>query len=216
METDDLIDNVLAYTDNVSAIDGDNATRRLRYLLYTQQVVDEVWNQRDWAFKYKRGTLAVSASGTDLPADFQEFGNQGGVYDANGRMLHEISPQEANVVNESGISSSVPDSFMVIGQNAGAKQIRLSAPPGGSVTLTLWYIKTSPVLTDGSDGGLLEIPVAYHHTVLLPGVVARSRKNKGDSRDWFVDYQRGLAYMVARERSLRTTTQRLPLATGNW
>src|SRR5262245_2499139 len=120
METATLISNVITFTDNVTALDAENATRRLRYLLYAQEIFEEVWNWRDWPFKYVTGSITVAAADgdADLPADFQEFGNQGGVYiQATGRMLHEVTPQEINVHREAGATVGDPGEFAVYGFN---------------------------------------------------------------------------------------------------
>lgn len=64
---------------------------------------------------------------------------------------------------------------------------------------------------------LNQIPSQYHHTVLLPGVISRTRRSKGDTRNWEKDYREGLAKMIAQERQRKSTLQRMPRAiSGMW
>lgn len=72
---------------------------------------------------------------------------------------------------------------------------------------------------DGSLGAdlvevstLLYVPSTYHFTVLLPGVISKARRVKGDTRDWLGDFNSGLAYMVNREIQRRSAVKRLPKA----
>jgi hypothetical protein len=59
---------------------------------------------------------------------------------------------------------------------------------------------------------LLYIPRTYHFTVMLPGVIAKCRKVKGDTRDWEAEFQKGLAFMVNREIQRRSAVKRMPKA----
>ena len=61
-----------------------------------------------------------------------------------------------------------------------------------------------------STSVLAVVPLTYHFSVLIPGVIAKARKVKGDTRDWEGEFQKGLAYMVNREIQRRSVVKRLP------
>lgn len=71
----------------------------------------------------------------------------------------------------------------------------------GALVLLTPFVETSPMLM---------VPEDYHHTVLLPGVMAKAKRSKGDTRDWAAEYKGGLAQMQINERPRRETAQRIP------
>jgi hypothetical protein len=72
-----------------------------------------------------------------------------------------------------------------------------------------------PVLA--THNALERIPAQYHHTVLLPGVVSKARRSKGDTRDWAGDFRKGLSRMISQERQRKSTIQRTPRSIyGMW
>lgn len=217
MDTPTLIANVINYTDNVSAADADNTTRRLRVLLAAQEVCDEVWNHAPWPFSYRRTTVAITAGVGSLPADFQYFGKYGRVYDDTGRPMTERPFEEVNDLTELSQGTLQDGIYTIFDQDTttGQKKIQLPSAVTG-ISIIIRYKTIAPTLVDtaGNASKLVLIPVSYHHTVMLPGVVAKIRKSKGDGRDWKGDYLFGLSKMMAMERILQSTIQQLPMAVG--
>lgn len=222
--TSGLIDAVLAYTEDISATDNDNATRRARLLQYMQEVVDEVWNFKEWAFKTVGATtvtIAASASSADLPADFQELGQMGGVWDSQGARMQEISINELEEFKLNG-ASNLPygNVFAIYGFNTTSSKLKLQVPvQSQAITCSVSYQKVPPTLSDTTGtttNGLNSIPVSYHNTVILAGTVAKAKASTGDARDWESKYRNGLAYMVARERNKKTAVTRIPYHSRMW
>ncbi len=97
--------------------------------------------------------------------------------------------------------------------------------------ITLTFGIDTTFVDNNSDGTLManglgalveynvldQIPSQYHHTVILPGVIARTRRSKGDTRNWEADYRDGLKRMIAQERQRKSTIQQVPRAiSGMW
>jgi hypothetical protein len=286
-------------------------------LEWAQQTLEEVWNHRPWRFKQRVEDVAVSAGElqADLPADFDNISELGGIFFDATAELSEVQAQIIFRMAELNQLSSTPTQFAVVGHNpdtalpqvifdcAGPFEVAIyyeamcplvadrpiaptlvegtAGSPDGTYTYRVIYVtrdenqsepgdisdpitvaaKTIMVTlpTSGTynvvqrkvyrtlDGGseyflvttieddttttwedtiadgslteeitgispLLAIPNTYHFTVLLPGVIAKARKVTGDTRDWYGEYQRGLAYMVSREIQRRSITKRLPRA----
>jgi hypothetical protein len=220
MTSSALIDAVLSFTDNVDSTDADYTNRRARILRAAQEIVDEVWNYRNWGFAQRNASVAVdSTSIGPLPADFMDIGDFGGVYLAND-LLEQVHPQEllrlrARAQADQGIYSIFGE--YTSGANKGLKQIHL--PKVSSATLDIWYQSVSPTLIDQTDAtnNLPLVPVQYHSTVVLAGVVYKTRKSKGEISDWYKRYQDGLAYMWTREKPRKGTVQRMPRSIpGMW
>lgn len=219
MHAQALIDKVIAYTDNVSANDSDNTTRRARILAYAQETFDEVWQFRDFPFKYKTGTTSVTANATfaSLPSDFAEVGNQGGIYvSGTTGPLTEVPIQALETDIQANYSpAGAPQRYAIFGvDTSNVKRIYIDLAP--AVTLNLVYVRVPTALADATSAELSQIPAQYHNSVILPGVVAKTRRSKGDTRNYREDFTRGLAYMAAHERPRRGTGQRLPVAISNW
>jgi len=223
VNTSTLIDAVIAYSDNVSASDGDNAGRRLRILQLAQEVGEEVWNFREWPFSYKRGTLAIAASAveTAMPTDFMELGRHGGIFDNNTKLPYDEIPfQELQMLRE-GSNTTFPEQIYSIFGSTSSGSLQYKAiqtlAVASSRTLRLIYRYLFPTLVDQTNTGELSyVPSQYHNTVLLAGIQWRSRKSKNEAKDWESAYRRGLAQMVARELPQKTMVQRFPRAVNNW
>lgn len=222
MDTEALINTVLNYTDNVSSSDADYSARRTRILQTAQEVCEEVWNFTEWPFTYKRNTaysLTASVDEVDLPSDFLELGRHGGLWENAGdhRWL-EVGYQELSDLRD-GSTLTVPRVFCIYGMNDSTMARRIQILSSGSTrTMTLIYRFLFPTLVDVSDPAseLLQIPVQYHQTVVLAGVVARTREAKNELRDWDARYRNGLAYMTAREIPTKSRASKVPRAINNW
>lgn len=225
MTSSALIDLILSYTDNISATDADNSTRRLRILQAAQEIFDEVWQFREWKFRLTTGNVTVTTGNSSVvvPSDFLELGSSGAVYSPDHKRMVERAPQELLEWRELGIGTGSPvDSFAFFDYDVTTGRIMfqiLNAVTSNQI-YKFWYNRFSPTLGDSttpSVSNLHFVPAQYHNTVLVPGVAAKIRKQKGDTRDWEGQYQRGLTEMVLRERQHKSSVQQLPRATvGSW
>lgn len=220
MTTSALIDIIINYVDNSSSADNDNSVRRTRILQYAQEVFDEVWYFRGWPFKSRSGTVTVTAGNNagDLPADFGEFGDKGGVYDGTSALV-EISEAQLIAERQSGNRQLGPYIFAVFGYNTATNRKQLQVlTQGANVTYTINYLALAPTLVDATDSTnkLDNIPAQHHQSVLVPGVAAKAKVSIGDSRDFRSQYLAGIARMTAVERPRKTVTRRAPLARGMW
>lgn len=222
MTTGDLIDRILQFTDNVDAADPANDQRRLRHLQYCQEVFDDVWHYRPWLFKMRvldPLTIPDGAGEVVLPLDFEALGPNGGVFHKdNMRRIREIDYRDLITKKRLNLQAGNPPEVFAIGgldTTTGQDMINI-LHNSGDVVLLMHY-EAAPVtlvdndIGDGSDG-LWQIPARYHRSVLLQGVHARVAKSQGDTRDWYSAYQRGLAYMIAREQKLTSEVQQFPRA----
>lgn len=221
MTTAALIDLVLNYTDNVTATDGDNTVRRTRVLQWCQEVFDLVYAHKAWPFRYITGDVTTVNGLIVVPADFHDFGDEGGVFNPLGERMMQVNPKTIHRMREAGEVDPNPSLFALYGFDASTARPNINiVNTTSSVVLTLWYLKVAPTLADSTTPGtsnLFYIPAAYHNSVLLAGVVARTRRAKGDTRNWQADFERGLAEMVKNERPRQTGIQRLPKAiNGMW
>ncbi len=222
-DTDTIIDTAIDHYDQVSSSDSDNTNRRARWLQWFQEALDEIWISGDWTFSYTTGTVTVSSStdSGDLPADFMEFGEVGGIFDnTTTEQMSEIRPVEAYsgvITSSSGENQGGISNY---GQNSSTQRRTLHLPgnAGSSQTIKILYRKVAPTLVDttGSTSNLWQLPVAYHNTVLLPLATSKGRDSHGDSRQFQQEFLRGLGSMIRRERHRKTTVQRLPSSIRIW
>lgn len=223
MNTKTLIDAVLNYTDNIGATDADNATRRARILQYAQEVFDYVWLYADWHWAYRDDAgEALDADGfMPAPADFSRFGGKGGLFRvSDGRKCTEgYDMAEFARMYNTGYRDNL-ERFCRWGQDptTGGQRFRFFST-GGLNLIDSLYLAVPPTLVDIDDtttNNLFFIPEQYHSTVLLPGVVAKTRTSKGDMRDFDKEFLKGLALMHAKEVVNQTGAQVLPLTRGMW
>jgi len=225
MEADVMLNTAGSYTEWIDPTDADYTARRLYWLQLLQEVFDEVWNYRPWPWKLRNDQITVPlADGFEpMPEDYQELGEQGGVYlvgSADGWPLEEVSPQQIQGERASGAgATSTPDHFAIFGFDVATGLPLIQLPPlGSAVNLDIWFYANPTLLVDDStSSGLTDIPLAYHQTVLLAGLVAKLRRNKGDDRDWQALFDKGLAWMVTREKPRKNTPRSMPRSMiGQW
>lgn len=217
--TKTLIDALLLRTENQSSTDAANSPRRTRILEWTQQVFDEVWNHRSWAWTQSSTTLTVTSGNTStaLPSDFQEFGPEGGVWQSSGISnpfrLEEVSPQQIDELQQGSRSLSIHQKFAVFGvDDTIGTQLFQVGKCSGAITFFARYKKQAPTLVDADDttSNLQQIPASYHHSVLLPGVQALSARSKGYKsleQDYRAAYLRGIQSMESREDRGRSSVR---------
>lgn len=216
MTTDELLDAASAFWDNVSDIDAGYGQRRSRLLLYAQQAYDEIRNEEEWEWEIAEvdDTIPANTSVLALPEDFEEFSTGGGFFvssnlspvDGDWSEVEEKSVEEISALLRTGRGRYVLPPFFAVYSGA------LNFPPSQSeFAYKLVYAKAPLTLEDGSSQDLV-LPARYHHTVLLPCLVKRLQKSKGDATDWDSEYQKGLAKMKKRERPRKTVVQQIPSA----
>lgn len=226
MLTPDLIDKIEAYTDNVDPTDLDYADRRARILQLAQEVVDDVWHFRDFSLKQRTTTMTVTSgqSSCNLPADLGDTGDLGGVF-LNGILMEEVYPIQLIQLKEglSGANGYNADYvYAIFSEGTTTPYLRKlqTTTRGSNTTYNIYYSATPPTLSDTTDDpageSLSLIPAQYHNTVLIPGVMAKVNRGKGDTRDFLSSYQRGLSLMVLRERPRKGMVQRLPPVIRAW
>jgi hypothetical protein len=211
----ELIDKVLAFTDNVAPTDLYYAARRVRIVSLLNQVSSDVWATRSWPFAMRFDSLPVPAGEgfTAVPEDFGELSEIGLVWDmATGRELSEaLNAQQLVRGDLSGVTRA-PYLYSIHGydETSGRKTIYINRNDS-DVELGLSYKALPPVFDEElTDPQLNVFPPPCHESVLLPGVIARTQKSKGDAREWQSTYINGLALMVRTERPAKTVVQRMP------
>jgi len=230
MNTKNLIDRLLLYTDNTLSTDAGTTVRRVKHLEWAQEVWDEVWHYAEWPFSYTTTgsplTIPVSQGYVALPAGFSTFGDRGTAYLSTdyGTPMTEVSPQLIQRAQRSTGSTANPTEFCVYMADDGLQRFQV---PTNSEALTvyIYYKKIPPTLVDidhATTSMLQHIPAAYHYSVLLAGCKEKAARSKGDARassEWAGVYQSALAKMVQKELSNRykSSIHRLGRATvGMW
>lgn len=221
LTTSAFIDAILLRTENQTSTDAANSPRRTRILEWSQQLFEEVWNLRPWSWTMDTATITVAAAANSvaLPSDFQEFGPEGGAWQATGitnpRRLQEVNPQIVQELQNGSQSFSIHQVFAVFDRddNVGTQEFQVGKC-SSSTNFTLLYKRLAPTLVDATDStnNLQQIPASWHYSVLLPGVQALSARSKGHQgleQDYMSQYRRGLERMIAQESRRRSSVQRM-------
>jgi hypothetical protein len=226
----ELIDQILAFSDNISPAGADYNQQRRRHLFFLREEASQTYYAREWTWRMKGTTdphVVVAAGDARglLPADFLSLGKLGAVYNQtqNGTPMEPAA--ESEVTDLIAMSTMLTNSrvYTIFGNNGGSPpQKYIYIPPTTSaVTLRLWYHPLMPTLNDSTANGGddsedsnldLACPQEYQQTVLIPGVRSRARRSKGDSR-WSVDRDermQGLNEMIRNNRRFQGGEQRLP------
>lgn len=197
LTTSALIDLILTHTEEVGATDNENATLRARILARAQEILDKVWENADWDFKLKQTTVSMTTAGVaDLPSDWADFGENGGVYISGQKWkLVYLEPRELYRRKEVyGSTSTNPDFFTVntFTSSTSARTITVYPTPTATLTLNVYYNSVAPTLVDETTGtnNLQGLPAQYHYSVMVAGLRLLTAIDKGDARDqqfaqWF-------------------------------
>jgi hypothetical protein len=227
MTVTQLIDQILAYSDNVSPAGADETDRRQRILYWAIEEANATYYAREWTYRLKSTTTPhVSVPANQgyglLPADFLSIGKFGAVYNDTQNGMPMEPAAESEVADLIAMNSQLSNSrvFTVFGTEAQTppapprKKIWIGPNPT-AVTLRLFYHPLMPTLdeTATNNNNLdLAIPVEYQQTVIVPGVRMRARRSKGDNR-WSQDRDertQGLTEMTRNNRRFQGGGQRLP------
>jgi len=217
----EIVDQVMARDDNISASAADNTNRRTRLTEYLREVEAEVWWRRDWTWKKKRDTVTVpdGVGFTTVPADFASIGNYGGVYlpTASGGDGPKLELEDESVImslREGSYSTGTPGVYALFGQDATTFLQLIQIPTNsGAVTLIMWYQPNPPDIDETTNVNAIKaIPEKYHQLVLVPGLRMKAREAKGDSRWQYSlgEYQNGLKFMQEEENRFQGQTRQSP------
>lgn len=227
MDTLTLLNSSLRF-DGILVGDSAYVRRRATHLEWAQEVVDEFVNERPWSWRVSSTpiTIASGNNSATLPADFQEVGALGGLFDTQfKKKLNERSPQE--VFDEQiAPPKAVQDDYAIAGVLSGASGLQslIIGNNSGNQTYTLKYLVKAPTLVDQTDpgSGMDKIPISYHYTIVLQGLKAKVARANGDGRgmtEWEGIYRRNLARAIAIEGQGRhSSVQHLPrnVPAGMW
>lgn len=214
-DTDALIDYILEKHFNVSSSDANASPKRARILGAAQRALDEICAEDDWLFSYKTSTVSISSGANtgDLPADFMEFGEVGGIFEDNTDVQwgegRPVDVYSGVIQGLTGDSEELASNFGWNTSN-GRRTIRTRGNVGAATTLTILYRATTPALTDQTGtttSGLYFLPASYHYPVLLPKILMFLDIDHGDINRTEEDYKRGLSAMRRRERARKTSPQ---------
>lgn len=224
MTVTEFIDQILAFSDNISPAGADYDQQRQRHLLFLREEASQTYYAREWTYRLKGTTdphvvvPAGQGSGA-LPADFLAIGKLGAVYNEsqNGQPMEPAVESEITDLIAMSTMLTNSRSYTVFGTDGGAPPRKLIWIPLNTidVTLRLWYHPLMPTLDEtpaNNDNLDQAIPQEYQQTVLIPGVRSRARRSKGDSR-WSVDRDermQGLNEMIRNNRRMQGGEQRLP------
>jgi hypothetical protein len=215
----EIIDQVLAYTDNTNPSDADNADRRTRLLFYLREILADVWYNREWPFARRRVVLTVGAGDAyaTAPIDFLALGEYGTVLldePNSGDPLENVPEHRIVEARKTTLKTQSPSIFSIFGQDPTTYAARIQFPNNDAdYDIVVSYLKKAPVIDETTNNlAIGEIPEQYHQTVLVPGVRARSTASKGDAR-WNEHqgiYLAALNWMKAKERRRQGTVWQLP------
>lgn len=213
MTTSELITTAMKYYDNVDPTDSDYTERRERNLFYAQAAVDEIIHAEDWTFTLTSGSVSITAgaSSGSLPEDFGAFHRDHVLYRADGLEIKEIPIQELLRIRKESLDGNAPSVFAIYGDTI------QTAVVSTAQTLSIFYKKAPETLEDTSneaDSNLDQIPIRYHHSVVLPLLVAKLQEGKGDAREWLSHYRRGFEQMRRSELPGQSQPKQLPLHYG--
>lgn len=220
MTVTEIIDQVIERSDNIKGSPADYLDRRLRLLDFLREVVDDIWWLRDWPWRMEWGTVTVlpGAASVTVPADFNDFGHEGGLYGPDGHPLDPVTEREIIDLQESGHRTNDPDRYSqfgidTVGMAPTYRKLLQFPYTDNGFTLRIYYDTIPPELDEaGNNGNLVRIPAQYHRRLIVLGVKAKSRESKSDARAAKTtgDYEMAKKSMLTVEARGRNQIRRLP------
>lgn len=212
------IDNLIKHFLDIGQTTADDAAFRERCLLHDQQAVDYVYHRYPWYWKQTSVSVSFNTSGEgDLPVDFGDFGQEGGVFHPTQRYALDWAPPA--LIRRWRLRVPAPSSrprwYTLAGQDAstGVKGVLIHPRPQATLSLEVVYDLKSPTLVDDtSDSGLELIPDQFVNTVIWDLAVSRLMEDEGDARYPMVKIraEQELAQMWASEKQARHVARRTP------
>lgn len=214
-----VIDDVIQNHDGLDPADDAASGRIVKYLFFLQQMHDFIHNFREWEFTFFEDTVTQSSGNdyADFPADFMEFGRNGGLWDPARRIRLEEVPRYSIFRMREEASNPVTLTTFAIGE--GVLLFPFSA--NGDTTYKAVFRGTPPVLVYDDppanpadpDPTTMLIPDKYRYTVVTPALVQRAQQSKQDARpDWLSILRDGLSQMCKVENPVKTSQRMFPLA----
>jgi hypothetical protein len=218
----EIISKGLLYFEGLDPSDLAQTRNRAQALLLLQQVLFEVENERDLKYLYKDDatlTLASGASTMAPPADYRDMGMEGAIWVPALSRNIDGPKQDEEIFRLRYENGNAPRIIEEFGFWAGLFQF---AKADALYTFTLHYLQQSQTIVDSSDPTLvvddstvLLMPVQYHHTVLLSGMLSRTNMVKDELRNAQAEvFNRNRAQMFVRERPRRGGPQIWPQQPG--
>lgn len=211
------IDIVVRSRDGTDPAAAANANRRIDLLDYLNHLTAFVHNYREWSWTWSGATtvtVLANARTVAVPADFQEFGQNGGLFNASTKTrLKEISPYLLDRIRLEGNAGSNLNVFCVR-----RELIELPFVVTSNLVLTPIYRVAPEVFSDHNSGATMLIPDRYCRTVIVPGLTRAGQQSKDDARpDWASELRDGLSQMCAQDNPGKTTLRRWPISIpGSW
>ena len=221
MTVTEFIDEIVAYSDNVGPAGADYLDRRQRILIWLKREASQTYYAREWNWRMKPSadiTIPANQGWGPLPADFLMIGKFGHVYNMtqNGAPLDPAA--ESEVTDILAMSTKIASSgvYTLFGtDDTDPPKKKIWMPLSGTIiTLRAYYHPKMPDLDESGNNTNLNAacPEEYQETVLIPGVAARAKKSKSDSR-WQTDMAeraQGLKEMIRNNRRFQGGGQQLP------
>jgi hypothetical protein len=202
----EAISSVISYYDGSDPTDSDQDRHRLRLLHWLQHIYEYVWNYREWEWTFKSDSID-----NNLPADFMEFGRNGGLWSTEtGERWHEESKYTIARLNKEARGTS---QLKVFALSSGSLNGAIVTPINTPTNFDIYYRRIAETIAD--DEVALITPDKYCRTVILPGLIFRAQHGKNDARSEFGGmFREGLAQMCANENPVKTSMGRMPMALG--
>lgn len=213
MTPQSLIDAALTYFEGLDPNDLGNLRNRAQALLLLQQVLDEVENERDLKYLYKDdATMTLAAAGTTAtpPTDYRDMGMEGKLYVPLLSRDVEGPKMDQEILDARYYNGQAPRCIEEFGFWNGLFQFAVA---DAAYAFQLHYLRKTAILVD--DTTPFVMPVQYHSTVLLSGVLSRTNMVKDELRNEQANvHQRNKAQMYVRERPRRGGVQVWPAQPG--
>lgn len=227
MQGDDLIDELMEDTLEISATDSTYVAQRTRCLRAIQAASQIVCLADDWDFLFVTGgttTLSAGAYSAVVPVGFLKVGFNGSVWLQNDTELQRADPQWVNRLRKGkGTDQTKPAFYAIAGQDSSTKRplIIVDSLSDAAYTIEIDYQKVCPTITDAtSSSGLDQIPDEHVQSVIKPAVVELLQSGQGDGRVISELGPRGraaLASMKSHRNQQQPDDSRLgDLGVGTW
>lgn len=200
--TTTIIDDLLAVYDNQTLLGTTSTARRARMLNYVNRTADELWNLRDWSFKFSATTLNCVSGNCALPGDFYSVE---GVWDANGESWTEISYTDLLLLRAK--NERTRWHYYAISANFDVVDVT------SNDSFTMIY-KTA--LVTFSDGSTIVPPFnpPFGRAIYL-GAAAKLRADEADKNPtWMQEYLKAQSELCKTAQQYSRMTQ-MPMTTGS-
>jgi hypothetical protein len=156
---EEIIDQGLAYGDNVPESDASYIPRRRRALSFMREVENEIWWAGDHHWKREDADLIVPAGAAQVavPSNYDDLGPYGDLYRVVGgvQQLPPLTEEPESRIQEARTGNrptDLPRIFSIFGQDPDTFLDLIQIPVNPSeLTLRLTYMRKPPKLLDAGD-----------------------------------------------------------------